>query len=133
MRAATCSPPASCLYEMATGQLPFQGATVATIFEGLLTKQPLAPSQLKAGMPPELDHIIFKALEKDRETRYQGAAELRADLKRLQARAIRSQVDGRRHRPPPGAAERAGRQGGPCAPRRPARAGEGGRLSARRC
>ena len=71
------------LYEMATGQLPFQGATVATIFEGLLTKQPAAPSQIKAGVPPELDHIIFKALEKDRDTRYQGAAELRADLKRL--------------------------------------------------
>ncbi len=71
------------LYEMATGQLPFQGATVATIFEGLLTKQPAAPSQIKAGVPPEFDHIIFKALEKDRETRYQGAAELRADLKRL--------------------------------------------------
>lgn len=71
------------LYEMATGQLPFQGTTVATIFEGLLTRQPAAPSQIKAGVPPELDHIIFKALEKDRETRFQGAAELRADLKRL--------------------------------------------------
>jgi serine/threonine protein kinase/tetratricopeptide (TPR) repeat protein len=70
------------LYEMATGQLPFQGATVATIFEGLLTRQPAAPSQIKDGVPSELDHIIFKALEKDRETRYQGAAELRADLKR---------------------------------------------------
>ncbi len=71
------------LYEMATGQLPFQGATVATIFEGLLTRQPAAPSQIKDGVPSELDHIIFKALEKDRETRYQSAAELRADLKRL--------------------------------------------------
>jgi eukaryotic-like serine/threonine-protein kinase len=71
------------LYEMATGQLPFQGATVATIFEGLLTKQPAAPSQIKDGVPSALDHIVFKALEKDRETRYQGAAELRADLKRL--------------------------------------------------
>ncbi len=71
------------LYEMATGQLPFQGATVATIFEGLLTRQPAAPSQIREGVPPELDHLILKALEKDRETRYQGAAELRADLKRL--------------------------------------------------
>ena len=71
------------LYEMATGQLPFQGATVATIFEGLLTRQPATPSQIKAGVPPELDHIVFKALDKDRETRYQSAAELRADLKRL--------------------------------------------------
>jgi serine/threonine protein kinase/tetratricopeptide (TPR) repeat protein len=71
------------LYEMATGQLPFQGATVATIFEGLLTKQPQAPSAIKAGVPRELDHIILKALEKDRDLRYQSAADLRADLKRL--------------------------------------------------
>jgi tetratricopeptide (TPR) repeat protein len=71
------------LYEMAVGQLPFQGATVATIFESLLTKPAPPPSTIKAGIPAELDHIILKALEKDRETRYQGAAELRADLKRL--------------------------------------------------
>jgi serine/threonine protein kinase/tetratricopeptide (TPR) repeat protein len=80
------------LYEMATGQLPFQGATVATIFEGLLTRQPAAPSQIKEGVPPELDRIIFKALEKDRETRYQGAAELRADLKRLKRARDTGQV-----------------------------------------
>ena len=71
------------LYEMATGRLPFPGATVATIFEGLLTKQPPAPSAIKDGIPPEFDQIVFKALEKDRELRYQGAAELRAELKRL--------------------------------------------------
>jgi serine/threonine protein kinase/tetratricopeptide (TPR) repeat protein len=75
------------LYEMAVGQLPFQGPTVATIFESLLTKPPAPPSELKAAVPPELDHIILKALEKDRETRYQGAAELRADLKRLKRAA----------------------------------------------
>ena len=80
------------LYEMATGQLPFQGATVATIFEGLLTKPPAAPSEIKAGVPAELDRIIFKALEKDRETRYQGAAELRADLKRLKRSLDTGQV-----------------------------------------
>ena len=71
------------LYEMVTGQLPFQGATVATIFEGLLTKEPIPPSEARAGIPPEIDHIVKKALEKDPETRYQGAAEMRADLKRL--------------------------------------------------
>ncbi len=71
------------LFEMATGQLPFPGMTVATIFEGLLTKKAPTPSQLQAGLSPEFDRIIDKALEKDRETRYQSAAELRADLKRL--------------------------------------------------
>jgi tetratricopeptide (TPR) repeat protein len=71
------------LYEMAAGRLPFQGATVATIFESLLTKPVAPPSTIKAGIPAELDRIIMKALEKDRETRYQGAAELRADLERL--------------------------------------------------
>ncbi|HYE87447.1 MAG TPA: tetratricopeptide repeat protein, partial [Vicinamibacterales bacterium] len=75
------------LYEMAAGQLPFQGSTAATIFEGLLTRPAVPPSQIKAGIPPELDRIILKALEKDRETRYQGAAELRADLKRLRKAA----------------------------------------------
>ncbi len=71
------------LFEMATGVLPFPGATVATIFEGLLTKKAPTPSQVQAGLSPEFDRIIDKALEKDRETRYQSAAELRADLKRL--------------------------------------------------
>jgi eukaryotic-like serine/threonine-protein kinase len=71
------------LYEMAAGQPPFKGPTVATIFESLLTQAPMAASEIKAGIPAELDRIILKALEKDRETRYQGAAELRADLKRL--------------------------------------------------
>ncbi len=71
------------LYEMITGQLPFPGPTVATVFEGLLTKKAAPPSQLQAGLSPEFDRIIDKALEKDREIRYQSAAELRADLKRL--------------------------------------------------
>ena len=76
------------LYEMAAGQLPFQGPTVATIFESLLTKTPTAPSEIKAGIPAELDRIILKALDKDRETRYQSAAELRADLKRLEISGV---------------------------------------------
>ncbi|MEO8680816.1 MAG: protein kinase [Vicinamibacterales bacterium] len=71
------------LYEMATRQLPFPGATPATIFEGILTKPHVPPSQEVAGIPTEFDHIIAKALEKDPETRYQSAAEMRADLKRL--------------------------------------------------
>ena len=75
------------LYEMATGQLPFQGPTVATMFEALLTRPPAPPSQVKAGIPAELDRIIVKALEKDRARCYQSAAELRIDLKRLQRRS----------------------------------------------
>jgi serine/threonine protein kinase/Flp pilus assembly protein TadD len=71
------------LYEMATGQLPFQGSTVATIFEGLLTKPATPPSQIKSSIPAELDRIILKSLEKNRDERYQTAADLRADLKRL--------------------------------------------------
>lgn len=71
------------LYEMATAQLPFQGATAATIFEGLLTKEAPPPSHIKPALPPDFDRVVLKALDKDRETRYQGAAEVRADLKRL--------------------------------------------------
>ena len=71
------------LYEMATGQPAFSGPTPAVIFEGLLTQQPQTPSQLNGNVPPDFDHIVSKALEKDRETRYQSAAELRADLRRL--------------------------------------------------
>ena len=71
------------LYEMATGRQAFSGPTSAVIFEGILTKTPEAPSRLNANLPAELDRIVSKALEKDRETRYQTAAEIRADLKRL--------------------------------------------------
>ena len=75
------------LYEMTAGQLPFQGATVATIFESLLTKPAAPPSTIKAGTPAELDRIILRALEKDRAKRYQNAAELRTDLRRLKRAA----------------------------------------------
>ena len=71
------------LYEMATARQAFGGPTPAVIFEGILTKAPMPPSQLNSNVPPELDRIVGKALEKDRETRYQTAAEMRADLKRL--------------------------------------------------
>ena len=71
------------LYEMATGKLPFDGPTKAVVFEGLLARVPVPPRQVNPAIPEDLERIILKALEKDRETRYQSASDMRADLKRL--------------------------------------------------
>jgi predicted Ser/Thr protein kinase len=71
------------LYEMATGALPFRGYSTATIFEAILNRAPVPAVRLNPDLPPKLEDIINRALEKDREMRYQGAAEMRSELMRL--------------------------------------------------
>ena len=71
------------LYEMSTGQAAFNGNTSAVVFDAILNRTPASPSSINPNVPPKLEDLIGKALEKDRDYRYQTAAELRGDLKRL--------------------------------------------------
>ncbi len=71
------------LYQMVTGRIPFEGETPAVIFDAILNRDPVSPAAFNPELPPKLEEIIRTALEKDRDLRYQSAAEMRADLKRL--------------------------------------------------
>jgi eukaryotic-like serine/threonine-protein kinase len=72
------------LYEMATGAVPFRGESTGVIFDGIMNRAPTPALRLNPALPAEFDRVLEKSLEKDRELRYQSAAELRADLKRIQ-------------------------------------------------
>jgi serine/threonine protein kinase len=72
------------LYEMATGALPFSGESTGVIFDGIMNRAPASALRLNPALPDGFEHVLEKSLEKDREMRYQSAAELRSDLKRIQ-------------------------------------------------
>jgi tetratricopeptide (TPR) repeat protein len=82
------------LYEMATGQLPFEGESTATIFDAILNRAPISVLRLNPKLPPKLDDIINRALEKDRSLRYQHASEMRAELQRLKRDTDTGRVTG---------------------------------------
>jgi eukaryotic-like serine/threonine-protein kinase len=71
------------LYEMGTGYLPFQGESSGAIFDAILHRVPVAPVRLNSNLPAEFEQVLLRAMEKDRDLRYQSAADIRAELKRL--------------------------------------------------
>jgi serine/threonine protein kinase/TolA-binding protein len=114
------------LYEMATGERTFHGATTAVIFDAILNRDPAPARELNANVPPELDAMVAKALEKERDSRYQSALELRDDLERIR-RDRQLSASGSRPLSQPGLASGSRRVSGSRAvavqPERAARAG----------
>ncbi len=80
------------LYEMATGQKPFRGTNVVTTLDAMLHKKPVSPRTLNAGLPASLEGVIGKAMEKDRDLRYQNATQMKADLERLRSETESAQI-----------------------------------------
>jgi eukaryotic-like serine/threonine-protein kinase len=82
------------LYEMSTGMLPFRGSTSALIFNAILERPPIAPVRANPDVPPKLEEVLTKALEKDRNLRYQHASEIRTDLQRLRRDTESTRISG---------------------------------------
>ena len=82
------------LYEMATGKKPFRGTNVVTTLDALMHQKPVAPRSLNPGLPPEIEGVIGKAMEKERINRYQSAAQIRADLQHLRSMTESAQKKG---------------------------------------